>query len=707
MIVSRLRPVRVALALLAVILVIAAGCYFWLAPHTDEQIDLLSPQPVEQLLPGSLASMSSPLFTYTPGWQVDARGANPPEPVDPSAMPSGVITFDYTGGELALQIAVGDYWGYLFVTVDDQPANLLVNIPSNTDSSGQAAGYKPLYAPDVQTYDGPSVQWLPVHRAQNSDDVHRVRIEVWRSWAATPLRAVAVDALPPPPRPIWPGVGLLIAALWCALLFLLLSAHPPDQNVVYSTPSHSEKMSRMAAAMLPDWGQRVAPVIGLIAVACVTLAVLLEWWMLCLFGLALLVLAAVQRPAIALAVLLFGLPFYYTVSLPVLPDRSTNLIELGVLIGLGTALLHWLLLRLANRASFQGLPIAPIALLAVLASWALISATAAEYSAEALREWRTVFLASTLFAGALWLTLVTTQNRDADLWLLLIGWLTGALLFAVLSLALYRTDLVAFEAEGVRRLRGFYGSPNNLALYLDRVLPVTLALALFSARRSIRLILALITAPLLVAFLLTFSKGGLLIALPVMLATLWLGGLWLLHRQRRSTRVLWWLAVAAVVVGLLLAPVIGTQRFQRLFDFSQGTSFLRVNLWRSSLQMAFDHSVLGVGPDNFLYTYRSEYILPEAWQEPNLNHPHNWVLDWWTRLGLIGLVLGLTWWGWLIVCSTRCIASDTEDHSVLRLGLLAAVAAALAHGLIDASYALPDLMVLWALFSVLAVALRK
>jgi hypothetical protein len=596
MIVSQLRSVRGALALLAVILALAAGCYFWLAPHTDEQIDLLSPQPVEQLLSGSVASMSSPLFSYTPGWQVDARGANPPEPVDPFVTPSGVITFDYTGRELALQIAVGDYWGYFFVTVDDQPANLLANIPGNTNSSGQASGYKPLYAPDAQTYDGPSVQWLPVHLARNSDDVHHVRIEVWRSWAVTPLRAVAVDALPPPPRPIWPGVGLMIAALWCALLYLFLSAHPPQQNVVHPTLSRPGKLSRMADRMLPDWGQRVAPVIGLIAVAFIALAMLLDWWLLCLFGLALLVLAAVQRPAIALAVLLFGLPFYYTFSLPVLPDRSTNLIELGVLIGLGTALLHWLLLRLTDRTPSQSLPIAPIVVLAVLASWALISATAAEYLAEALREWRTVFLTSTLFAGALWLNLVTTKNKDADLWLLLLGWLSGALLFAVLSLALYRTDLVAFEAEGVRRLRGFYGSPNNLALYLDRVLPITLALALFSARKSMRLIWALITAPLLIAFLLTFSKGGLLIALPVMLTTLWMGGLWLLHRQRRSTRVLWWLAAAAIVISLLLASVIGTQRFQRLFDFSQGTSFLRVNLWRSSLQMALDHSVLGGWP---------------------------------------------------------------------------------------------------------------
>ncbi len=117
--------------------------------------------------------------------------------------------------------------------------------------------------------------------------------------------------------------------------------------------------------------------------------------------------------------------------------------------------------------------------------------------------------------------------------------------------------------------------------------------------------------------------------------------------------------------------------------------------------MALDHPWLGVGPDNFLYAYRSFYLLPQAWQEPNLNHPHNWPLDWWTRLGIPGLALALAWfaagmaglWRRVQLCRTPA----RQRAGALNLGLLAASVAALTHGLIDASYALPDLMLVWVL----------
>jgi hypothetical protein len=47
------------------------------------------------------------------------------------------------------------------------------------------------------------------------------------------------------------------------------------------------------------------------------------------------------------------------------------------------------------------------------------------------------------------------------------------------------------------------------------------------------------------------------------------------------------------------------------------------------------------------------------------------------------------------------VRSSTQP--VLQLGLLAAVITALAHGLIDASYALPDLMIVWVLLAGIAV----
>jgi O-antigen ligase len=137
-----------------------------------------------------------------------------------------------------------------------------------------------------------------------------------------------------------------------------------------------------------------------------------------------------------------------------------------------------------------------------------------------------------------------------------------------------------------------------------------------------------------------------------------------------------------------------------LFDLTQGTGFLRIRLWRSSWQMALDHWWLGVGPDPLLYAYRSGYLLPSAWQEPDLNHPHNLLLDWWTRLGLVGLGLGGGWLAagmgqlgrWLRAASER-----STGEAALAVGCLAAAAAGLAHGLIDASYALPNLMWSWVL----------
>jgi O-antigen ligase len=339
-------------------------------------------------------------------------------------------------------------------------------------------------------------------------------------------------------------------------------------------------------------------------------------------------------------------------------------------------------------------------LIIALAGWALIAASAAFYGDVALREWRTVFLAAALFA----LLLKACRADPAAPWLLLLAWIGGGVVIALIGLGQFATDAMLIEAEGVHRVRSLYGSPNNLALYLERTLMPTLALLLLlpnSMRRWLALAAAAIQGGVL---LLTFSKGALILGLPAGLATLWLGGLYVLRRQGASTRPLWWLAAAAGMALLALVPFLGTERFQRLLDFNSSTGFTRLQLWRSSLHMMLDHPWFGVGPDNFLYTYRTQYILPAAWQEPNLNHPHSWLLDWWTRLGLVGMILGLRWWvtglraNWQ---QLRLTPPARHLDAALWLGSLAAMAAALSHGLIDLSYAVPDLMLVWVLLMML------
>ena len=263
---------------------------------------------------------------------------------------------------------------------------------------------------------------------------------------------------------------------------------------------------------------------------------------------------------------------------------------------------------------------------------------------------------------------------QADQWLILIAWLAGGTVVAIYGIWQYVSDTRLITAEGVYRVRAFYGSPNNLALYLERTAVVSLALALFSTGR-VRLAWVLVAIIQTLALVLTFSKGSLFLGLPSALVVLWLGGIVMLSKRGQSRRMLWWIVAIALLALLLLAPFLNTERFQRLLDFSQGTGFLRLQLWRSAWQMALDHPLLGVGPDNFLYEYRSNYLLPEAWQEPNLNHPHNWLLDWWTRLGLPALGMAIAFFavGMTHLGITSGVhTSYTVRQSALVLGLLAA-----------------------------------
>jgi len=400
-----------------------------------------APQFVDQLIPGVVASMDSPVFDYSSGWRVSAKGADPSEPVDPWARPAGVVTFAYRGRELALALAEGDYWAYLYVTVDGEPANGLTHVRGNVNGQGEPAGYKTAYAPELATDTGGGVVWRPVHRAAD-DGAHQVRIEYWRGWGQTPLRGVAIDALPPAPPPRWPAAALMVAGVW----LVAWSAWGTVRG--RKRPARLRSLGQRLA--LPSWLAMDAPVATGAAVIMLGASVWLNLWWLGLAGLSLLALAALARPALWVAALLFALPFYFSQTLPLLPGRAFSIIDVGVFGGAALLIGRRLVfgrrwptsddLHTVDTYNASGEPTIHRVrtllswLLAAIVSWALISAFAAHHLAVALYEWRTVFLSAGLFAILLIDALDASRRPAADVGLLVNAWLAGATAVSLVAL---------------------------------------------------------------------------------------------------------------------------------------------------------------------------------------------------------------------------------------------------------------------------------
>ncbi len=640
-----------------------------------------------------------PAIRYGPGWRVTASAA------DPSA-DGDALTSDFVGTGSALKIQGGPYWAYYTVTVDGQPSRLLPR-----DESG--ASYLVLYDPAGEQ------RLVPV-ASDLAPRLHQVRLEAHGGWGQWALQGIRVEDRPAATwLPPWWSCALGALVLAMAWLWIARRSLVQPARWVLALVEHM--------ASWPDsiwWG--LAAALGL----ALALSPALPLDLLVLAGLGVVFFI---RPDASLPVIAFSIPLWPKPKS--FAGWEFSLYEILLWLVAAAAVARWLLSGLATRdiqaepggapgrsedsVYGSGIPASGVSgaqrprrhgvlgrVLGALSSldWSVLAllavglaaTLAANRSDVAMREFRTVFVTGALFYGVI--TRAPWPRGRGFSWRpVVIGLLLGMALVSLVALWQLISGQGRIDVEGVGRVRAFYGSPNNLALVLDRAVPLALALAAFGSlggKRIVqRVLLAAMTILLLLACIVTFSKGALLLGLPVGLAAVLLVG----ARRSRSRWPLWVL-VGLALIGLLgFAALSSTPRFADLTNLRSGTGFFRVKLWQSAWRMALEHPWLGVGPDNFLYAYRSRYVLPSAWQELNLSHPHNLVLDLATRLGVLGLLAAF--WG-IFAGLARCWRLvHNRDAAVwpLALGLLGGIAATLAHGLIDNSLFLIDLMALFML----------
>lgn len=684
---------------------------FALAPVIDQWLESGALFAADALMPGRYPPQTD-YATYSKNWRFRQSGADAivPKGANPAEIENR-IAIRFEGTDFAMPVRRGDYHAYLYVTVDGRPANAL---PRNRQGETAILLTSPERKPKLDLIK--VAKGLPegVHTAEV---LHRP-LQGESSW---PIAGYAVGIAPdtgPYDRALLAcGVigGLaLLGAVVVAVRLPWRRIEPPSiptlRQMLEWVLSLLASLLVMLGALI-TWSEAIPSLLRrdppALAVTILTagIASLSPVAVVTLAALAVLFVLIYNRPLLGVMLVIFWSALFMS-SLDLLVSLfATVEVYFGLTVAalIARSLVDWAQRRrdTANRpvrdpsrlTRLDGLVMAFAVLGVISLSWAT-------FRSQAVHELRVVVLEPAAFYFLL--RFMHLERRD-------LGGLVDTLLFtggvvAVVGLVLFVTGESVVEAEnGAHRLISVYGSPNGVGLYLGRCVPFALAYVLLLPRGSWRWAYGAISGALmLLAILLSQSRGAILLGLPaalVVVLILWRG-------RRALVPVLGALAVTALAVVVLSVVL------PRLSEPGGDTAIFRRHLWYSSINLIQERPLTGVGLDQFLYWYRSRYLLPESWQEPNLSIPHNILLNYWVNLGILGVGMAVAFQAafWRRLWRARqCVRQWTADPLALALvlGTGGSMADLLAHGLVDVGYFAINLAFVFFLLLALAASLAQ
>jgi O-antigen ligase len=213
--------------------------------------------------------------------------------------------------------------------------------------------------------------------------------------------------------------------------------------------------------------------------------------------------------------------------------------------------------------------------------------------------------------------------------------------FAVYQLLTHSNRVWGFTSPYVGRASGTYISPNNLAGFLEMLLPLATAYVLAGRMKPVARILLGYAALVMAAGLaVTFSRGGWVAATIGLLAV---AGILLRHRKHRIPALLLlvvFIGGGACFTKIYLAKTLAyISRMEGMAgavsNGKVGLNFRR-DMWTVAERMWLDHFWWGVGPAHYNYRFR-EYRPERIQLQPDRVHNDylNLLADWGAAGGII------------------------------------------------------------------------
>ncbi len=449
---------------------------------------------------------------------------------------------------------------------------------------------------------------------------------------------------------------------------------------------------RQQAGRVPDW-LRSEPMVLTAMLAAVALYYFVPGLYAVVAGVGAFFLLSVLRPDLGLALVPLAAPLFYRqrgIPLP-LPGRDADLyfpvaeVLLGCLAGAWVARDGWTLLRtrrLEWPMTWRSEPwiwfAAVFVVIGVL--WLFVAPIPdSGLRRVAFREFRWTVLEPALFL----FLMVRWINTERGVWRMVAAWLIAAALVSREGVEQYLYGQAAVM-EGVGRATSVYPSATAFGIYTGRALPVAVSLAIFLPRdwRLWRWASVALGAVIGAGVIVSFTRGAWIGVFAAMLVVA------VIARHRPLLMALG----VGVVAGLAALPFIRIERITSMFDFNteDNTGVARARIWTAALRIIRDHPFTGIGQDQFLYADPS-YGVPQM-RFFTTSHPHNWVLDFWLRLGIPGLL----WMVATLVYFFRTVLALCRKWAgtalgALSLGLLASMTDYVVHGLLDMAYFTMDL----------------